>query len=141
MAKIHGRNSSIYLENTSQASTTVSGTANSLTFDDSRDAPEVTSFGDNTRQNLEGGLLDWEISVDGFNDMPDAVGSLLYSILHTGDGSTVVKVGFAGSSSTCQLLEACALLTEVSVEAAVDGAETYSFTLIPRSGSMTFGTW
>ena len=135
--KQHGKDTSVYLENTSAACTSVSGDSNSATFDYSREGPEITSFGDNTRQNLSGGLMDWEISVDGFNNVPDSTGCMLNEIINTGDGITVVSLGFAGSATGDPKLLASALLTEANVEAAVDGAETFSFTLVPRSGSMT----
>lgn len=141
MAKQHGRNASIYLDLTgTSTSTAFSGDSNSLSFSWTREAPEVTSFGDNTVQRLENGILDWEVSVEGFINTPAGTASNAYGI-QLADGATRLIFGLGGSTSGCQKWTASAVLTEFSSENSVDGAITFSMTLTARSGSMTASTW
>ena len=137
---IHGRHTSIYLEDTTGASFSMTGDFNSATFTPSVDAPEITSFGDNTMQNLEGGLLNWEFSADGFLKSPDSSACKCTEIINAG-GATVLQYGVGGSTSGCPKVTACAILTEHPYETEVNGAATFSISLIPRSGSATHGAW
>lgn len=141
MPKRHGRNASIYLDLAdTSTSTAFSGDTNSISFSWTRDAPEVTSFGDNTQQFLEDGLLNWELTVDGYVNAPDGTASNAFD-LHLSDGATRVIFGYAGSDSGCPMFTACAVMTEFSTENAVDAAITFSMTLQARAGSMTASTW
>lgn len=140
MPKLHGRNASIYLEDTAAASTSFSGDANSATFNYSIDAPEVTAFGNDTRHNLTGGLLDYEFSMDGFTNEPGATACTARAIIANG-GGTLLQYGIAGSTSGCPKITACVVMTEFNMDNPVDGAATYSLTCIPRTGSATFGAW
>jgi len=140
MAKLHGRNASVYLESTAAASTSYSGDGNSSTLNYSIDAPEVTGFGDNTRQNLSGGIQDFEFSMDGFTNMPNTTACEAQAIIANG-GATLLQFGIAGSTSACQKISACVVLTEFNVENSTDGAATFSLTVVPRTGSLTFGAW
>lgn len=140
MAKLHGRNASIYLEDTAAACTSFSGDANSATFNYSIDAPEVTSFGDNVRQNLSGGVRDFEFSMDGFANEPGATACDARAIIQNG-GATLLQFGWGGSTSGCPVVIASVVLTEFNSEQAVDGAITFSLTCVPRSGSATFSAW
>jgi hypothetical protein len=141
MAKIHGRNASIYLEDTAGASTAFTCVANSATLSMSIDAPEVTTFCDNTIQNLAGGIQDFEFSMDGFTDEPGATACDARAIIQNG-GGTLLQYGWAGGSTTaCPKATACVVLTEFSMENPVDGAATFSLTCVPRSGSLTLGAW
>jgi len=140
MPKLHGRNASVYLEDTAGALVAFTGDGNSSTLNYSIDAPEVTGFGDNTRQNLSGGIQDYEFSMDGFTNMPDSTASDAQAIIANG-GATRLRFGIAGSTSACQMIAACTVLTEFNVENSTDGAATFSLTCVPRTGSLTFGTW
>jgi len=140
MPKLHGRNASVYIEDTTTASIAFTGDGNSSTLNYSIDAPEVTGFGDNTRQNLSGGIQDYEFSMDGFTNMPDSTASDAQAIIANG-GATRLRFGIAGSTSACQMIAACTVLTEFNVENSTDGAATFSLTCVPRTGSLTFGTW
>jgi len=141
MPKKHGRNGSIYVDLVnSSTSTAFTGDANSLSFSWTRDAPEVTSFGDNTQQFLEDGLLNWELSVDGFVNAPNGTASDAMDLL-VGDSATRVRFGYGGSAAGCPLFTACAVLTEFSTENSVDSAVTFSMSLQARAGSMSASTW
>ncbi len=141
MPKLNGRNGSIYIDLVnSSTSTAFTGDANSFSFNWTRNAPEVTSFGDNTLQKLADGLLDWNLSVDGFINAPNGTASDGRGLM-LGDGATRVIFGEGGSAAGCQMFTACAVLTEFSSEVPVDGAVTFSMSLEARSGSMTASTF
>ncbi len=141
MPNIHGRNGSIYIDlvNTS-TSTAFTGDSNSFSFSWTRDAPEVTAFGNNTLQKLDDGLLDWSLSVDGFVNAPNGTASDAGDLM-LGNGATRVIFGQGGSAAGCPMFTACAVLTEFSTENPIDGAVTFSMSLEARSGSMTASTF
>lgn len=104
------------------------------------DAPEVTSFGDNTVQRLEDGINDWELSVDGYVDAPNGTASNGFDLM-IGNKATRVIFGLGGSAAGCPMMTACAVMTEFSTDSPVDGAVTFSMTLSNRAGSLTASTW
>lgn len=139
MGKIHARNASFYLEDSSGASQAMGGLMNSITLSWSADAPDVTGFGEDNRQRLSNGLKDWEISFNAFySSAANEIDEVLSGILA---GSTSFKLGPSGSSSGSIQYAACAILTEYSMEFQVDGAATVSGTLVARTGSITRTTW
>lgn len=141
MPKRHGRNGSIYLDLAdTSTSTAFSGDSNSISFSWTRGAPEVTSFGDNTQQFLEDGLLNWELSVDGYVNAPNGTASNAFD-LHLSTGATRVKFGYGGSATGCPMFTASAVMTEFSTDNPVDGAVEFSMTIQARAGSMTASTW
>jgi hypothetical protein len=141
MAKLHGRNASIYLDlaNTS-TSTAFTCDSNSMSLSWTREAPEVTTFCDNVVTRLADGVSDWELSVDGYINAPNGTASNAWDLM-IGDGATRVIFGLGGSATGCPMFTACAVMTEFSSENSVDGATTYSMSLTGRSGSMTASTW
>lgn len=135
MAKIHARNASIYVDTTAGASTSISGDLNSVTLDMQADAPDVTGFGDNTRQRLSNGLQEWSISVAGFwSTGATAAACILFPLLA---GSTYLQVGMSGSSSTCPKWCGSAVMTSFGIEGGVEDAFTMSAEFQSRSGSLT----
>jgi len=73
-------------------------------------------------------------------EAPDVTsfGSDLAAIL---GGSTFVRFGPSGSTATCVMYSASAVLTEYSMDFGVADAATVTYTLVQRSGSMTRGVW
>ena len=141
MPKLHGRNGSFYFDLVnSSTSTALTGDANSMSLSWTAEAPEVTSFGDNTVQRLEDGINDWETSVEGFVNAPNGTASNLGD-LQIGNKATRVLLGLSGSATGDQMFTGCAVLTEFSTENSVDGAVTFSATFAARSGSLTASTW
>jgi len=140
MARIVARNASLGIDNSSAACTSISGRTNSVTVSFSGEAPDVTAF-DNTgyRERVPDGLKDWELSISGLWDGSGTdLDATLFPILAA---STRVAYGPAGSTSGCTKYEASAICTDYNVEAAVEGAVTFSATFTGRSGSMTRTTW
>jgi len=139
MAKIHARNASLYLEDNTSASQTMSGLMNQITLSYTADAPEVTGFGSDNVERLSNGLKDWELTFSAFySSAANEVDEVFSGIL---GGSTVFKLGPAGSSSGSIMYTACGILSEYSMEFSVDGAATVSGTVVARTGSLTRGTW
>ena len=141
MPKQHGRNVSLYLEDSTGACTSFTGDGNSISFGLTIDAPEVTAFGDHTRQFLAGGLRTYEISFDGFVNMPSGTACTGIGIIQSASGVSLMTLGLAGSVSGSQKLTACVVVTEFSQDNPVDGAATFSLKLMPRTGSITASTW
>lgn len=139
MSRITARNASLYLENSSNACQSMSGFLNTITFNRSAEAPDVTGFGDDNRQRLSNGIKDWELSFNAFFATgANEIDAVLSGIL---GGSTLMKFGPSGSTATCIMYTACAVLTEYSSDFSVEGAATISGTLMARSGSITRTTW
>ena len=139
MAKIHARNGSLYVEDSSGACQAMSALVSSITLGQSSDAPDVTGFGEDRRQRLSNGIKDWELSMNGFwSSGANETDEVLSGIL---GGSTMFYLGPSGSTSTCVQYSACGVLTEYNIDLAVEDAATIAFTMMSRSGSLTRGTW
>lgn len=139
MAKIHARNASLYLEDSSGASRSMSGLTSQMTLTWSSDAPDVTGFGNDNRERLSNGLKDWELTFSAFfSSAANEVDEVLSGIL---GGSTLFQLGPAGSTSGSNKYAACGILSEYSMDYAVDGAATVSGTVVARTGSLTRTTW
>jgi len=105
----------------------LSGRANSATMSVTAESPEVSAFGEGYRSRLHDGLRDCELSVAGFTDISasqtdesfDALkGASAWWGFYPGD-STASKVG----------REMNGILNDYNVEAAVEGAVTFSITV------------
>ena len=139
MAKIFGRNASLYVEDSTGACRSISGDLNQVTLSRSAEAPDVTGFGEDMRQRLSNSIKDWEISFNAFfNTSANTIDSILHGIL---GGSTMFTFGPSGSSSGCIMYSACGLLSEYSADFTVEGAATISGTLVARTGSVTRTTF
>lgn len=135
---IHARNCSIYVES-SGASTAISPDLNSANLEMSADAPDVTGFGDNTRQRLSGGLIEWTLSLDGYYGRgATAAACILFPLLA---GSTFIQFGPAGSTSGCQKLTGSAVMTSLSFEFGTEDAATMSCEFQSRAGSLSASAW
>jgi hypothetical protein len=139
MAKITARNVTVDIDDSTGACQSISGRTNSATLSFSAETPDVSAFGTTYRERVPDGLKDWELSVSGFWDGSSSqLDEILFGI-H--GGSTLVRYGPAGSTSGCTKYEACAVCSDYNIEAAVEGAVTYSATFSARTGSMTRTTW
>lgn len=105
----------------------LSGRSNSITLTFSAEAPEVTTFGADTRERLPGGIRDLELSVDGFFDSAASQVDAIFSELLTGSGYwAVFPEGFGASKIGREL---AGILTEYESEAAVEDATTTAITV------------
>jgi len=138
MAKIVGRNGSLYLD-VESVCRAMSAQLSTITLSQSSEAPETTSFGQQTRERLPDGLLDWELTFDSFfSTGASEVDATLSAIL---GGSTMFQFGPTGSTSGSIKYSACGILTKYDMKFGVADAATVSGTLVSRSGSLTRGTW
>lgn len=139
MPKFHARNASIYVDTTAGACTAIGGDLNSATLEMNADTPDVTGFGDNTRQRLSGGLIEWSLSVNGFyNHGATGAACILFPLLA---GSTYIQYGPVGSTSACIKYTGCAILNSLSYELGVEDAGTMSAEFVSRAGSLTASAW
>lgn len=139
MAKILALNASFSLDDSSGATRSLSGRNNNITLGQTAEAPEVTTFGDVTREHLPDGLKNWELRGDFFYDSAaNQVDAVFSGVL---GASTVFLLGPSGSAGGSVKYSACCILTDYSIALGVANAATVSITLTPRSGSLTRGTF
>lgn len=140
MGQFVGYNGAFGVEDSAATCRSLSGFGNSITMSWSAEAPEVTAFGDTTRQRLPDGLKDVTFDYAGFFDSTATTGldAVLSGIL---GGSTRVVWGPTGSTSGSTKYSTCAICTDYSLDHPVDGVVTATATFVNRSGSLTRGTW
>lgn len=140
MTKIVGRNASIYVDDSSAACQSISADLSTATLTGTAESPEVTGFGDTTRQRLVDGLQEWELSVEGYvhDQGTTTAGCILFPILA---GSTFIQFGPNGSATSSPKFTGCAVLTEFTQDFNVEDAATFSATFVSRSGSLSASTW
>ena len=137
--RITARNASLYIQDSTGASRSISGYLNNISMSRSAEAPDITGFGEDNRQRLSNGIKDWELTFNAFFGVgASGIDEILNGIL---GGSTMLFFGPSGSTSSCTMYTACAVLTEYAADFALEGAATMSGTLMARSGSMTRTTW
>jgi hypothetical protein len=140
MTKIVGRNASIYVDDNSAACKAISADLSTATLTGGAESPEVTGFGDTTRQRLVNGLQEWELGVEGFvhDQGATTAGCILFPLL---SGSTYIQFGPNGSAAGNPKFTGCAVLTEFNQDFNVEDAATFSATFVSRSGSLSASTW
>ena len=139
MAKQHARNVSIYVDSSAGACTSITGDSNSITYDLSAEAPEVTSFGDNTVQRLSGGIMDFTLSIEGFfNQGGTAAACILEGLVA---GSSFMQLGVTGSATGCPKKNACIVCTAYNQTWGVMDAIAYTAEFSGRTGSVSASVW
>ena len=140
MGKIVGYNGTFGVDDSAATCRALSGDGNSVTMSWTADAPEVTAFGDSTRQRLPDGLKDVSFDYSAFFSTTATTGvdAVLSGIL---GGSSRVVWGPNGSASGEILYSACVVCTDYGIDHPVDGVVTVTATFANRSGSLTRGTW
>ena len=141
MAKIIGRNASLYIEASALgASISLSGQSNNITLGFTTDEVETTGFGNNFTETLANGVEDWTLTFNAFWSGGVAeIDQTLFGILIT--GCTRIRFGPAGSAACSIKYEACGILSEYEVDFESRNAGRISGTVVARSGSMTRDTW
>ena len=135
MAKIVGRNASLFIYDGTGACKAVSGYVNNIALSYTADAPDVTGFGDSDRTRLAGGLRDWTLDCDAFyTTAANEIDSFVFPLL---GGSTMFTFYPAGSAAGSPSYSSCAVLTKYDMKFTVADAATVALSLVNRSGSMT----
>ena len=139
MGQFHGVTAVLYLDertSSSQVCKAMTGDLNSITFTRSKNNPEVTTFGDNTINRLDG-LRDVVLDAVGvFNSGADTVIGVLDGLF---TNSLVSRMQFFpdGNVSGEPSYIACMLLNNYAVNAPLDGVVTVNFGMQIASGSLT----
>lgn len=143
---IRGRNCSLRLWDTSGGSFPLTGDGNSFTLTYSTALLETAAFGDGTRTHFPD-IKDYTVNFAGFYNAscPAKASSCtaacrLSQSIGASEGVTF-QVSPAGSAAggTCPNYSGCVHLENLDTDFPADGMCTYSFTLRPRTGSLTFG--
>ena len=126
MAEIIGLNARTLIGNRN-----LSGTTNQVTLTLSAETPEVTSFVDNSRQRLAGGIRDFELTEDGFFETgASAADAFLAATLGASALAAAYMAGLAGSKYG---YECAALLSRYEMPFRVGDAGGISLTLAGSS--------
>jgi hypothetical protein len=143
MAKIVGRNASLYMESASSACQpeplTTDLNFSSLVYD--VDVPSTTIVGQRGPQFFEkAGVENWELNVEGFlhDSGSTTAGCILYPMLRK---KTLLHFGPSGSAVSDRRLSGCAVLVEFNQDFSMEDAGAFTATFLSRSGSLTDGVW
>jgi len=134
MSKITARNASIYLDSVAGACTSLTVELNQITLRLSNAAPEISPFGNTTVQRLVGGIVDYELSCNGYSGTGAAE---LDAFLNDLKGSSTVWVfGPSGSTASGVAYSACGVLLDYDMGFTTNDAATMTFRVRPFSGSI-----
>lgn len=131
MSRYAGRNTSLFILDSTSASRILSGRSNSATLSFSAEEVDVTCFGALYHERIADALRDWTIDISGFWDgAASQVDEWLHGILAA---CTSLCFGPSGSASGMVQYSGCAILQDYSVETEVTGAVTFSATFLAAS--------
>lgn len=136
---IHGKNAQIFIWDTAGACQNVSGDANNVALDWSRDNPDVTTFGKDTTQRISG-IRDYSLQVAGIYSAESGSGIQAVLAAHLAASSNALFKFYKGPSTGCEFWTGCTLVSAYQETAPVNGPVALSFTLQASSGSLTAST-
>ena len=140
MPFIHGRNSALAIWDSSAASQLVQGDLNSISFSWTRDNPETTTMGKDTKQRIAG-VRDATVSFAGIWNASAVLGiDTVCSALMTASTIALLKYYPAGVTTGCAFYTGCFLLSEYSLQSTLSGAVSVTGTFNMASGSMSAST-
>ena len=140
MARNHGKNAYITIEDASAASKNISGTSNEWELSWTGDHPEVSGFGDQGVQRSASAFEDCKLSVTGQANDDGASGT--YKLLSDlKQRVTLVNLGPSGSATLSPKLSACLVLDDFSVIAPLKNIVAYKASFSQVSGSLTLTEW
>jgi predicted secreted protein len=138
MARLSGRDVYISVSPVGSCPFSLSGRANTATLNLSSEEVDVTAFGALYRERIADALRDWSLEVAGFWD--PAASNLDSILFEVWTACAAVAIGFNGSATGRNKYSGCMILQEYNVEAAVEGAVTFSATFQAAS-QMNRGTF
>lgn len=140
MAKIHARNSSFYVDDSSGASQALTGDLNQITLTWTHGNAEVTTFGNDTVQRISSlrdvtlkGTAIWN---SGTTQAPCVLNGLM-------SGSSISRIQWfpAGSGNTaCKFYTGCMLIDSYEEVGPVGGPVAVSFSFQMAAGSLSAST-
>lgn len=139
-AYIHGKNAFLQAE-VGGVNYNISGDMNQITLSRSKDNPETTTFGDDSKQRV-GGLNDATLNGayiwNGDQSSASAAAQLLDDLM-AGSTLSLLKYAPSGSISGCPLYTACMIISAHEVQSPVAGVVAGTFAFQLASGSVTTG--
>ena len=139
MPKVAARNASLGIIDSTGACVAFSSLTNSISLTYSSEAPEVTGFGENTRQRMNDGIKDYELTADMFFATGAAETDAKLSPLVS--SSTRFAFGPTGSTAGSIWYSGDVILTNYEMTFGLEDAGQCSVTLVPWTGSLTRGVW
>ena len=140
MARNHGKNAYITIEDATAASKNISGTSNEWELSWTGDHPEVSGFGDQGVQRSASAFEDCKLSLTGqAND--DAASGTYKLLSDLKQRVTLVCLGPSGSSSSQLKYSACLVLDDFAVTAPLKNIVAYKASFSQGSGSLTTACW
>lgn len=138
MAKLHGKNAVLYLDNQAGTCTNVSGDLNNIDFNRSKNLPETTTFGDNSTQREVDGQLDATIDATIVWNTTATTAGIVGLLDQMWGGSLVSRAQFApaGSITGCPVYTGSYAMATYNVTEPVDGVVTGTFSLALATGSV-----
>jgi hypothetical protein len=135
---IYGRNASFRMEDVGGTKFVLTSHGNNWSIEYTADMVEATTFGDLNRTHIVG-ITDYTVNFSGYysGNAGTKPASLLYEVVGASQG-TWFQGNPSGSTATSPGYSGCVHVESLSVETPVDGIVTISFTLRPRSGSLTY---
>lgn len=143
---IRGRNCSFQMKDAGGTNFTLTGDGNSFTLSYSAALLDTTTYGDNTVTNFPD-IRDYTVSFTGFANLKGGETACKLAALVSASVGTYFRVAPAGSlpcaSGTCPSYAGSAHIENLDLDFPADGMCTYSFSLRPRTGCLTFssGSW
>ena len=124
MARVTARNTTLLVKDSTSASRTLSGRANSATLSFSSDATDGTAFGESYRFLIADGVKGWTLSMNGVWDgAASQVDEILYGILAA---CTSAYYGPGGSTTGAVQYSGCVILNTYEIAGALEGMVTWS---------------
>lgn len=143
---IRGRNCSFRVYDASGAAVNLSGDGNTFTLSYSAALLETSTYGDTTRTHFPD-IKDYTVSFSGFADVRGSGNASDLAALVAASAGTCFLCAPAGSlpcaCGACPTYSGCVHIENLDWDMPADGMITYSFTLRPRKGNLTFtsGSW
>lgn len=137
MPYIHGKNSALAIWDTAGASQLVQGDVTSFTFSWTRDNPETTTMGKDTKQRIAG-IRDAKLSIAGIysSSAANALDTVLKAHL-AASSNALINVYMAGVTTGCAFYTACYLPSELSIQSSVTAAVSITGAFDISSGSVS----
>ncbi|HID23049.1 MAG TPA: hypothetical protein EYP14_11700 [Planctomycetaceae bacterium] len=141
--RILARNASFRIEDITGASIGVTAIGSDTTLSYNADLVDAPGYGDTVRLTVPV-ITDFEVSFSGYYSTESGnPASALHELVGASAG-TWFQFNPAGSAAASPAWSACAHIANLEIRAPADNIVTISFTLKPRSGSLTFaadGSW
>ena len=139
MPQSHGRNSALWVWDSSGTCRNLSGDHNNITLTWSRDNPQTTTITKDTNSRIPG-IRDATLAGAGLWTSGAGSADAVMATILAASVNTLIHYAPGGSVTGCPLYSACFLLSQYQVVGPINGPVGISYTFQIASGSVTFGT-